>query len=92
MFNICQSFDSLCVNFQMRLLARDGGSPPRTATTIATITVQRNLNSPVFEAQFYNVTILETRQLGLPFLEVKATDNDTSVSSVDSFSSSLTLW
>ncbi|XP_078316513.1 protocadherin Fat 4-like isoform X2 [Crassostrea virginica] len=67
-----------CTKYTMILLARDGGSPPRTATAIATITVQRNLKSPVFEAQSYNVTILETRQLGLPFLEVKATDNDTS--------------
>ena len=68
------------LKFQMRILARDGGSPPRTATAIATITVQRNINSPVFEAQSYNETILETRQLGLPFLQVKATDNDIRVS------------
>lgn len=64
----------------MRILAQDGGSPPRTATTVATITVQRNINSPVFERQSYNETILETRQLGLSFLQVKATDGDTRVS------------
>nr|XP_022314372.1 cadherin EGF LAG seven-pass G-type receptor 3-like [Crassostrea virginica] len=62
--------------YLMRISARDGGSPPRTATAIATITVQRNINSPVFEAQFYHVIILETTQLGLPLLQLKATDND----------------
>uniref|UniRef100_K1QE50 Protocadherin Fat 1 n=1 Tax=Magallana gigas TaxID=29159 RepID=K1QE50_MAGGI len=65
--------------YPMRILAQDGGSPPRTATTVATITVQRNINSPVFERQSYNETILETRQLGLSFLQVKATDGDTRV-------------
>ncbi|XP_052689553.1 protocadherin Fat 4-like [Crassostrea angulata] len=65
--------------YLMRILAQDGGSPPRTATTVATITVQRNINSPVFERQSYNETILETRQLGLSFLQVKATDGDTRV-------------
>lgn len=63
----------------MRIFAQDGGSPPRTATTVASITVQRNINSPVFERQSYNETILETRQLGLSFLQVKATDGDTRV-------------
>ncbi|XP_061182372.1 cadherin-related tumor suppressor-like [Saccostrea echinata] len=62
--------------YLMRILARDGGSPSRTATTVATITVQRNINNPAFERQSYNETILETRQLGLSFLQVKATDND----------------
>ena len=74
----------------MRILARDGGSPPRTATAIATITVQRNINSPVFEAQFYNVTILETLNLLIPFIQVKASDNDIRVSSIDRFFNSLT--
>lgn len=60
----------------MRILARDGGSPPKTATAVATINVQRNINNPVFEKQSYSATILETRQLGLPFLQVNATDND----------------
>ena len=69
------------LKFQMRISARDGGSPPGTATAIATITVQRNINSPVFEAQFYHVIILETTQLGLPSLQLKATDNDIRVSS-----------
>ncbi|XP_061182374.1 protocadherin Fat 4-like [Saccostrea echinata] len=62
--------------YLMRILARDGGSSSRTATTVATITVQRNINNPAFERQSYNETILETRQLGLSFLQVKATDND----------------
>ena len=75
------------LKFQMRILARDGGSPPRTATAIATITVQRNINSPVFEAQFYNVTILETLNLLIPFIQVKASDNDIRVSSIDRFNS-----
>lgn len=62
--------------FQLRILAKDGGSPSRTAITVASITVQRNLNAPVFEILSYNETILETRQLGLPILQVKATDGD----------------
>uniref|UniRef100_A0A8W8I309 Cadherin domain-containing protein n=1 Tax=Magallana gigas TaxID=29159 RepID=A0A8W8I309_MAGGI len=63
--------------YLMRMFVQDGGSPPRTATAVASITVQRNINSPVFERQSYNETILETRQLGLSFLQVKATDGDT---------------
>lgn len=66
----------------MRIVAQDGGSPPRTATTVASITVQRNIKSPVFEELSYNETILETRQLGLPILQVKATDNDTRVNNI----------
>lgn len=66
---------------QLRILAQDGGSPSRTAITIASITVQRNLYAPVFQILSKNETILETRQLGLPILQVKATDGDRRVSS-----------
>lgn len=65
----------------MRILAQDGGPPSRTAITIASITVQRNLYAPVFQILSKNETILETRQLGLPILQVKATDGDRRVSS-----------
>ncbi|XP_065921690.1 protocadherin Fat 4 isoform X2 [Magallana gigas] len=63
-------------HYLLRILAQDGGSPSRTAITIASITVQRNLYAPVFQILSKNETILETRQLGLPILQVKATDGD----------------
>lgn len=67
-------------SYQGRIVAFDGGSPPRSATAIATINIQRNLNSPVFSPVNYEQTILETMQVGTNILRVTASDADRSVS------------
>ena len=67
-------------SYQGRIVAYDGGSPPRSATAIATINILRNLNSPVFSPINYEETILETLQAGSFILQVTATDADRSVS------------
>lgn len=67
-------------SYQGRIVAFDGGSPPRSATAIATINIQRNLNSPIFNPSSYEETILETLQAGTSILRVTASDSDRSVS------------
>ncbi|GFN78435.1 protocadherin fat 4, partial [Plakobranchus ocellatus] len=59
-----------------RIVARDGGSPSRSATALAFITVIRNLFRPVFQQQNYEETILETRAIGTSVVRVVATDQD----------------
>lgn len=71
-----QEFFSL----QGRIVAEDGGSPPRSATAIATINIQRNLNAPVFAQADYNRTIYENQQVGLDIVTITATDADQIVS------------
>ena len=65
---------------QLRIEARDGGTPPRSATALVSINVQRNLVRPVFQQSTYETTILETQSLGINILRVIATDADTKVS------------
>jgi protocadherin Fat 4 len=67
-------------SYQGRIVAFDGGSPPRSATAIATINIQRNLNSPIFNPSSYEETILETLQAGTSIVRVTASDADRSVS------------
>ena len=46
---------------QLKVLAEDGGSPPRSATATVSITVERNLAAPEFTPQRYETEILEVR-------------------------------
>ena len=62
--------------YQLRIEARDGGSPARSATALVGINVQRNLYSPEFTQLFYNITIDETQQLGQNILQISAIDQD----------------
>ena len=68
---------------QLRIEARDGGTPPRSATALVNINVQRNLVAPVFQQSSYQTTILETQSLGVNILRVVATDADTKVRTCD---------
>ncbi|XP_078405899.1 uncharacterized protein LOC144685372 [Cetorhinus maximus] len=62
---------------QLTLKAIDGGTPRRTGTTrIAITVVDVNDNAPVFEQDFYQVTIPEDVPAGLLLLQVKAVDMD----------------
>lgn len=67
------------IPLQLRVEARDGGSPPRSATALVNINVQRNLHAPVFNPTRYEETILETTGLGVSLVRVLATDADTRV-------------
>lgn len=66
---------------QIRVLASDGGTPPRTDTTVVTVNVQRNLIKPEFDPREYTASILETQPLGVPFAQVRGRDRDQRVSS-----------
>ncbi|KAL3875972.1 hypothetical protein ACJMK2_033866 [Sinanodonta woodiana] len=63
--------------YQLRVRVQDGGSPPKSGTTVLTIQLQRNLLAPVFVPVLYNTTILETRDTGDIILIVTAIDADT---------------
>ena len=66
--------------FQVRVLARDGGTPSLSSTSTVLVNVVRNLFAPVFGQLLYEVTILETQDLGVEILRVFANDSDTKVS------------
>ena len=69
---------------QLRVRVRDGGSPRLSATAVVSVTVNRNLNAPVFSRSSYDTTILETLAPGsvVPFsTPISATDADIQVKS-----------
>ncbi|XP_056139750.1 protocadherin-16-like [Lampris incognitus] len=59
------------------VVATDGGKPPLSSTVVVNIILQDvNDNEPVFERNFYNVSIKENTAAGTCILEVTATDVD----------------
>ena len=64
---------------QIRVLASDGGTPARTDTTVVSISVERNLNTPSMSSQEYTASLLETQPLGEVFTQVQASDADQKV-------------
>lgn len=59
----------------------DSGTPPLSDTEVFTVTVQRNLNPPVFNPLTYSAEIQENHQVGNGInVTVRATDADISVS------------
>ncbi len=67
---------------QIRVVAKDGGTPPMSAVTLVNVNVNRNLNAPRFETANYEQTVLETQPLGVAFVRVQAKDNDQRVSTL----------
>ena len=65
--------------FQVRVVARDQGSPPQEAVAVVYVTVRRNFNKPRFDPNSYSPRILETQELGVAFATVRATDSDSQV-------------
>ncbi|XP_066994105.2 protocadherin-like wing polarity protein stan [Anabrus simplex] len=63
--------------FQFQVIARDGGSPSKSATANVVITVQDvNDNDPVFEPKIYEAVVSEDDSIGTPVASVTATDKD----------------
>ncbi|XP_048248646.1 protocadherin Fat 4-like [Haliotis rufescens] len=60
------------------VMVKDGGSPPLSATTEVGVSIQRNLNPPIFSPLVYSVAILSTQTLNTPIAIVLATDADVS--------------
>ncbi|XP_048088256.1 protocadherin gamma-C5-like isoform X11 [Alosa alosa] len=59
------------------LTALDGGSPPKTGTTLIVVTVQdNNDNEPKFESASYKASVQEIAELGHVVIKLKATDLD----------------
>uniref|UniRef100_A0A8C6NV07 Protocadherin-16 n=1 Tax=Nothobranchius furzeri TaxID=105023 RepID=A0A8C6NV07_NOTFU len=59
------------------VVATDGGKPPLSSTAVVNILLQDvNDNEPVFERNFYNVSIKENIAPGTCIIEVTATDAD----------------
>lgn len=65
---------------QVQCLARDGGVPSLTDTTIVYINVRRNIWPPTIHTFNRTVTVCEEQILGETFELVNAFDQDTTVS------------
>lgn len=64
-------------NFNFQVVARDHGSPSRSATASILLRVQDvNDNDPVFEPRVYEATVSEADPPGTPVVSVTATDKD----------------
>ncbi|CAI9733445.1 protocadherin beta-15-like [Octopus vulgaris] len=64
-------------SYMLTLEAKDGGSPPKTATLKVHISVTDfNDNIPVFSQKLYNISVSNSHQRHLPILTLKATDQD----------------
>lgn len=57
-------------------MVADGGTPPCTKTSVATMTVRRNLNEPRFKRGEWQKEIMETHPLTEVITTVEAEDKD----------------
>ena len=74
-------YRNVIFSLQLRVQATKAfGSGVQTAFATVNITVQRNLNTPQFDRQTYDVTIPESLQLGSSVIQLTASDNDAFVS------------
>lgn len=59
------------------MIAKDGGTPPKSATASVIINVQdTNDNDPVFDPKIYEAVVSEDDPPGTPVVSVTATDKD----------------
>lgn len=64
-------------SYELRLTASDGGSPPRTGTTLLKITVaDSNDNNPIFAEPSYTIDLPEDVAPGVLLVDLNATDAD----------------
>ncbi|XP_058040715.1 protocadherin-16 isoform X3 [Ahaetulla prasina] len=62
---------------RLTVLATDRGKPPLSSTTVVLVNLQDiNDNEPVFESNFYNISLKENVSPGTCFLQITATDAD----------------
>ena len=61
---------------QLRVIGYDSLTPYQRATADVTISVLRNVNSPLFQPDNYQDTIPEDLEVGSSILKVTATDAD----------------
>ncbi len=71
-------------------MVADGGVPSCSKTSVATISVRRNLASPRFIQGEWSVRIMETHTLATPVVTVKAKDMDDKVTTV--YGISFDIW
>ena len=72
---------------QLTLTARDGGSPPRSATMeMVVMVIDDNDHAPRFEERQYTFDVLENVPVGSVIGQVNATDNDDGHNAVVSYS------
>uniref|UniRef100_A0A1I8NR21 Protocadherin-like wing polarity protein stan n=1 Tax=Stomoxys calcitrans TaxID=35570 RepID=A0A1I8NR21_STOCA len=63
--------------FAFQVIAKDGGVPPKSASSTVVITVQDvNDNDPVFNPKYYEANVGEDQPPGTPVCTVTATDPD----------------
>ena len=65
---------------QVRVRVYDNGTPPKWATTLAEVTVDRNLQCPRFRQDSRSLEVLETADVGSELVTVEVDDNDDRVS------------
>ncbi|XP_061189252.1 protocadherin-11 X-linked-like [Saccostrea echinata] len=64
-------------NYELKIIAVDGGSTPRTGTlTIKIEVTDENDNAPQFERQVFDVSLREDRDVGFQVIQLSATDAD----------------
>lgn len=64
--------------YQVKILAHDGGNPPKSGSVLIDITVlDANDNDPVFENSTYEVSVKENVPVGTTIYRVRARDPDT---------------
>ncbi|OWF37305.1 protocadherin-9-like [Mizuhopecten yessoensis] len=64
-------------HYQLKVIAEDGGSPPKTGVLNVNITIEdENDNSPTFTSPSYNVSVKEDIAIGTIILEMTANDLD----------------
>ena len=78
----CAGACILALTFQIRIRARDSGTPFSFNTTVCVVTITRNFQPPVFTDQQYSAFVPETFPLGDVILSVNAIDNDPLVSAL----------
>lgn len=79
----------LATDYQIRVVASDGGTPPKNTMTLVLVHVNRNMFAPKFDQDRYEKEVLETQALGVPFTKVQARDEDQKVAISFSISSLL---
>ena len=63
--------------YQVKILAHDGGDPPKSGSVLIDISVlDANDNDPVFENSTYEVSVQENVPIGMTIFRVKARDPD----------------